>query len=586
MKTPGLFAALVAAKVAAVPPHDLFANIWTPFAFLWQDAAVVAIFACLEAAFSRNRHIISVLYALVAGYVAVTVPVLRVLATPLTWTMWQAAGGALADSMLYYATPANMTSMAMTGVAAAIAPRACRRVCPTYVAASLAAIVVVGFGAARRVDTRGLDRNAITALVVGPWPNAAAAISSATLDWRAPLHDRAAATDLTQFRGAAKGRHVVMISLESTAAQYLGLYGAAPDVMPNLSVLAESAIVFDNAYAVYPESIKGLFATICSEYPAFDRRADIYAEVPCRSVASELASRDYRTALLHSGRFQYLGMNAVIRNRGFGLLADAGDIGGNHESSFGVEEAATVAHVLEYIDRVPHGNGFFVTYLPIAGHHPYATAEPGPFRDDTELGRYQNALHEGDRAIGSLVRGIRDRGLERHTIWVIFGDHGEAFGQHPGNFGHTFQLYEENVHVPFLIAAPGLIPRQTRSRQVVSLLDVAPSLLDFLGIDPPSSYDGVSVFGLEPKAALFFADYSLGLVGLRDGPMKFIHELESGRSRLFDLETDPKESVNLAERRADSTRTYADRLKRWVVVQQRAVERAANASKASPGSVR
>src|ERR1051326_5072491 len=102
------------------------------------------------------------------------------------------------------------------------------------------------------------------------------------------------------------------MSLESTAQRYLGIYGAEPDPMPNLSSLAREAIVFENAYAVYPESIKGLFSMLCSKYPAFGSSAENYGALPCRSVASELSSAGYRTGLFHSGRFGYLGMEAVI----------------------------------------------------------------------------------------------------------------------------------------------------------------------------------------------------------------------------------------------------------------------------------
>src|SRR5207249_8859186 len=154
-------------------------------------------------------------------------------------------------------------------------------------------------------------------------------------------------TELTAFRGAAAGRNIVFVSLESTAAQYLGVYGAEPDVMPNLSALARSAIVFDHAYAVYPESIKGLFSTLCSMYPALDRAAESYADVPCRSMAAMLRERAYHTALFHSGRFAYLGMESIVGDRGYDVLADAGDLGGRRESSFGVDEPSTVQHILD-----------------------------------------------------------------------------------------------------------------------------------------------------------------------------------------------------------------------------------------------
>ena len=156
----------------------------------------------------------------------------------------------------------------------------------------------------------------------------------------------------------------------------------------------------------------------------------------------------YRTAMFHSGRFGYLGMESIIRHRGYQTLEDAGDIGGNHNSSFGVDEPATVARMLAWIDGLPRGQRFFLTYLPIAGHHPYATPERGPFAGTAEIDQYRNALHYGDASLGALIEGLRARGLEQNTVWVIYGDHGEAFHQHEGNYGHTFFLYDENVHVP------------------------------------------------------------------------------------------------------------------------------------------
>src|SRR6266849_4380725 len=144
--------------------------------------------------------------------------------------------------------------------------------------------------------------------------------------------------------------------------------------------------------------------------------------------------------MFHSGRFGYLGMESIIRNRGYETLEDAGSISGNHNSSFGVDEPATVARMLAWVDGLPRGQRFFLTYLPIAGHHPYETPERGPFPDRDEMGRYRNALHYGDVSLAALGDGLRARDLEEDTLWIIYGDHGEAFGQHEGNYGHTFFL--------------------------------------------------------------------------------------------------------------------------------------------------
>src|SRR6185436_20134881 len=199
-----------------------------------------------------------------------------------------------------------------------------------------------------------------------------------------------------------------------------------------------------------------------------------------------------------------------------------------------------------WIDSLPRDQRFFLTYLPIAGHHPYATPDPGPFPGTDESSQYRNALHYADAALGELWRGLERRGLTGTTLFVIYGDHGEAFGQHPGNYGHTQFLYEENVRVPCLVAAPGLLQAPVRASGVGSLIDVAPTLLDLLGLSVPADYQGSSLLGEEGRAALFYTDYALPLVGLRDGSWKFIHELGSNRSKLFDLAQDPDERVNLA----------------------------------------
>jgi arylsulfatase A-like enzyme len=372
----------------------------------------------------------------------------------------------------------------------------------------------------------------------------------------------------------------VLVSLESTGAQYLRLYGGTHDLTPNLDRLAASAVVFDNAYAVYPESIKGLFSLLCSTAPAFDTAPEIYEQAPCRSIASVLGQAGYRTALFHSGRFGYLGMESIIRGRGFDTLRDAGDIGGRRESSFGVEEPATVASMLSWVDGLPRDQRFFLAYLPIAGHHPYETPEPGPFPSHDEIGRYRSALHYGDRSLGALIDGIRARGLERDTVWVVVGDHGEALGQHEGNYGHTFFLYEENVRVPFLVALPGAIDRQQRSGTTVSLVDAAPTILDLLGERVPPEHQGHSALGGPPRMALFFTDYSLGLVGLRDGRWKFVHELGSRRSKLFDLAADPGETSDLSHRHAERAATYERVLRGWATAQRRYV-----AGKISPWGI-
>jgi arylsulfatase A-like enzyme len=228
--------------------------------------------------------------------------------------------------------------------------------------------------------------------------------------------------------------------------------------------------------------------------------------------------------------------------------------------------------MLSWLDGFAPGQPFFLTYLPIAGHHPYETPDRGPFPDPDEFGRYKNALHYADAAVGELVRGLDERGLRQNTLIVVLGDHGEAFGQHAGNYGHTFFLYDENVRVPFIAAVPGAIDQPRRVTRVVSLIDTAPTILDLLGQSGPGEYQGESMLTDRPRMALFFTDYSLSLAGLRDRNWKFSYELQSGRSKLFDVRTDSGETEDLAPRQPERVTWYRNRLLAWSAAQKSRVK--------------
>jgi arylsulfatase A-like enzyme len=343
--------------------------------------------------------------------------------------------------------------------------------------------------------------------------------------------------------------------------------------MPNLTRLADQAILFENAYTVYPETIKSFFGVQCSLHPALDTPSDTYGRDFGPALATVLHGQGYCTGLFHSGRFMYLGMDAAIRNRGYDTLEDAGAIGGDHDSSFGIDEPSAVRRILRWIDDVPAGQRFLVSYLPIAGHHPYTVPERGPLPEEQDVDRYRNALHYADAALGQLLDGLRTRGLDRETLFVIMGDHGEAFGQHDGNYGHTLFLYEENLRVPYLIAAPGCVREQVRVGRIASLVDTAPTVLDLLGLPVPSPYQGASLLDGQSRMALFCTDYTLGLLGLRDGRWKLVHELESGRSRLYDLDADAGERHDLSAQFPERTEAYREHLLRWAAAQKYLVTR-------------
>ena len=531
---------------------------------LFRDDVLVAMAFFAVALLVRRRRVVRAFYGVLCAWAAINVPVALATSSTLTVPMLRAARGPLLDSILHFATARNLAVLAVLTALAVAVPRALRSMRFRSVAGIgivissvvLAASVVMADGS----DVFGLRRNAVTTMLAGVLDRVPAA-DGTSRDWRTSPFGAATTEDVTQLRGLAAGRNVVLVVLESTAVAALRMYGAADDPTPNLTALARDAIVFQNAYAVYPESIKALYAVLCGRFPALDVPAEDHARATCAPLSAILGRAGYQTALFHSGRFAYLGMQELVDRAGFGYAADAGTIGGNVQSSFGVDEDAAVDKIVDWIGRVPAGERFFLTYLPAAGHHPYLSSRPGPFDTDSESGAYRNALHDGDRALGTLLEYLRARGLLAQTLFVIIGDHGEAFGEHPGNIGHSMFIYDENLRVPFVIAAPGSGILPGRIARVVSIVDTPSTILDLLGLPAEPSHDGRSVLDPTERMALFFTDYALGWLGLRDGCWKFLHAIEPNRSLLFDVCRDPGERID----RAAAQRARVERYRRHVL---------------------
>jgi hypothetical protein len=181
MKAASLFVVLALAKAAALWGHTIPPSWWSPVAYLWQDAAIALAFAAAEPILSSRPRLLWTIYAVLTLYGAMTVPVVRVLSSPLTWAMWRAARGPLADSIWYYATPGSIAAVLLLVAAAGIVPLLVHRIPSRFVVGPLMACVALGPAAASRVDTIGLERNAWTALVSTAMPHLPALTSH---DWQ------------------------------------------------------------------------------------------------------------------------------------------------------------------------------------------------------------------------------------------------------------------------------------------------------------------------------------------------------------------------------------------------------------------
>jgi arylsulfatase A-like enzyme len=185
------------------------------------------------------------------------------------------------------------------------------------------------------------------------------------------------------------------------------------------------------------------------------------------------------------------------------------------------------------------------------------------------LAAYYAMITHLDDQVGTVLQALEASGKAANTIVVFAGDNGLAVGQH-GLLGKQ-NMYDHSVRVPLVFAGPG-IPEGEQSEAFTYLIDIYPTLFDLADIKVPESVEGrslVSTFG-QPEAAmretLIYA-YKDFQRAARDRKMKLIEYAVEGThtTQLFDLETDPWETNNLAA--SESHQDDIDRLRvqldRW-----------------------
>jgi len=198
-------------------------------------------------------------------------------------------------------------------------------------------------------------------------------------------------------------------------------------------------------------------------------------------------------------------------------------------------------------------------------NHPRSLS-PGKLNELIHL--YDSKVSYVDEMIGSLLRILRTSNILDNTFVIVTADHGQQLGEH-GSVGHGGWLYDELIYVRLIITGPGL--ESEVIGQQVSLLDLAPTILDMLKIEKPQAFLGNSLLPLisgnraragnseaisETDTITAINRVSAGIrpqldanhrrISLRTGKWKYIYT-EGEQNELYDLENDPKETQTIIE---------------------------------------
>jgi membrane-anchored protein YejM (alkaline phosphatase superfamily) len=120
---------------------------------------------------------------------------------------------------------------------------------------------------------------------------------------------------------------------------------------------------------------------------------------------------------------------------------------------------------------------------------------------------YQREITYMDEQFGKLVAFLKEKGVYEDSLFVIMGDHGESMGEYRNHFGHIHYLNKLYTRVPLIVAGHGVAQRGLQ-KQLVSVLNIAPTILDFTGIKKPDYMKGTSLFETKPNQRLVLETYA------------------------------------------------------------------------------
>jgi arylsulfatase A-like enzyme/Flp pilus assembly protein TadD len=356
---------------------------------------------------------------------------------------------------------------------------------------------------------------------------------------------------------------IVLVTLDTVRADHLGVYGSTSAVTPNLDRLAASGVRFAEAVSPVPLTLPAHASLLSGLLPPRhglrNNGAGRFPEEPV-TLAAHLRTAGYRTAAF-VGAFVLDHRFGLAR--GFDVYDDEIDAAARARASLDAERPATVVieRAVRWLDTQREGPIFCWVHLYDA-HAPYLA--PEPFRSRFRDRPYDGEIAALDAALAPLFATVGRR--TGRTVIAVVGDHGEALGDH-GELTHGLLLYEGSLRVPWLLSAPGLLPRGFVAATPVGIVDLAPTLAGLVARPFPAAAragrdlstrlrrrrePGPSDLYAESLYPAFFAWSPLA--SIRRGDLKYI---AAPRPELYDLARDRGELVNLATSRAGDVRTLA-----------------------------
>lgn len=329
--------------------------------------------------------------------------------------------------------------------------------------------------------------------------------------------------DIAPAHPLRKDVNVVLVSVESLSADFLGRFGNNQHLTPNLDRLAGKGLLFTDLYATGTRTVRRLEALSIGTPPtpgqSIVRRPD---NAGLENLGEEFGEEGWKPLWIYGGYGFFDNLNAYFRANDYDVVdrtdLDAAKIPTHHENIWGVADEDLFTLALRRFDAEhAAGNRFFAHIMTTSNHRPYTFPEG---RVDLPQKKREGAVKYTDWALGDLIRRASEKPWFASTLFIITADHtAKAAGK--------TDLPAWRYHIPMIWYAPKLIEPGVMDR-MMSQVDIGPTLMGWMGFGYQSRFFGYDIFRLEPgRERAFISTYQkLGY-------------LKGGRLVTLDVNKDP-----------------------------------------------
>lgn len=397
---------------------------------------------------------------------------------------------------------------------------------------------------------------------------------------------------LSNYKATIRHPNVMIIVIDALRLDHLGCYGYVRDTSINIDRLAKQGIRFTQAISAAGWTCESVPSILTGTYPPFHHIrgwSDIRNPL-AETLAQKLRSKGYNCIFWSNlASLEPMDIKAGFKEFFINPSLNCGELtnkilnqmASDKKSPFFYYIHYTGAHA-PYRSPVSYKNLYLndkyrkkPQHLPISrscssaddykgtGQIPCITAEDNITDPNYYLSQYDSAISYSDAQVGRLIAALKNLSLDQNTVVIVTADHGEMLGEHNVYFTHSDDYeggFEENIKVPLIIKLPHSSSKGKVFTKPISLIDVAPTILDLVGLKKPAYMQGESLLTFLGPCETYSKEHLLtfyedaGWVVLRSSRWKLVRNQKFNSWQLYDLKNDLHELNSLVNTVPDSFR--------------------------------